>query len=180
MFHLHGHDRIVDSLVLTEDDYVDFTVNVSQRRDLIPTVVQDAITDNTLVFLGYSLNDWNFRVLFRTLQGYLENSTKRRPCGRLAPAGDRCAGRAAWLDRAVRFFERYLQNQRIVVYWGSCAEFVDESVSRWWLPPVPERQTDAPINPYLGPRPFDHRRSRPIFRARLRSARADVSNCFAS
>jgi hypothetical protein len=126
VFHMHGHDEIVDSLVLSEDDFVDFTVNVSQRPELIPTPVQDAITDNTLVFLGYSLNDWNFRVLFRTMQGYLENSTRGGHVAvLLLPEADARAD-AAWLDRAVRFFERYLQNQRIVVYWGTCARFMEE------------------------------------------------------
>jgi hypothetical protein len=126
VYHLHGHDKIVDSLVLTEDDYVDFTVNVSQRPETIPTPVQDAITDNTLMFLGYSLNDWNFRVLFRTMQGYLENSTRGGHVAVLLLPETDAQADPVWLDRAVRFFERYLQNQRIVVYWGSCSDFLQE------------------------------------------------------
>jgi hypothetical protein len=118
VYHLHGHDQIVDSLVLTEDDYVDFIVNVSQRPELIPPVVQDAMTDNMLVFLGYSLSDVNFRVLFRTMQNYLENSTRGGHVAvQLRPE------QLPDPDRAARFIERYFKDQRIVVFWGTCEEF---------------------------------------------------------
>ena len=36
VFHLHGHLGLAESLVLTEDDYLDFLVSISRNDDLIP------------------------------------------------------------------------------------------------------------------------------------------------
>lgn len=118
VFHLHGHDEVVDSLVLTEDDYIDFIVNVSQRSELIPPVVQEAMTDNMLVFLGYSLSDWNFRVLFRTMQNYLEQSTRRGHVAVQLPP-DELPDPA----RAIKFFEKYFGGEEITLFWGTCEDF---------------------------------------------------------
>jgi hypothetical protein len=36
VFHLHGHTEFAESMVLTEDDYLDFLVNISKDEDLLP------------------------------------------------------------------------------------------------------------------------------------------------
>jgi hypothetical protein len=64
VYHLHGFDRYPESLVLTEDDYLDFLSNVSGA--ILPRVME-ALTQSSLVMLGYSLASWDFRVLFRGL-----------------------------------------------------------------------------------------------------------------
>jgi hypothetical protein len=136
VYHMHGHEAVVDSLVITEDDYLDFMVNISQRSSLIPPVVLDAMTDNTLLFLGYSLNDWNFRVLFRALQNFTENSTRGGHVTVQLKPGSGEDG-----ERAVRFFERYFQKQSIVVFWGDVKDFLMElrSEREAWL--KSQRQT---------------------------------------
>lgn len=119
VYHLHGHDGIADSLVISEDDYIDFIVNVSQRGELIPAVIQDALTDNTLLFLGYSLADWNLRVLFSTLRQFLENSTRTGHIAVQLPPTS-----ATDPDRAARYLEHYFRtSQGVTVFWGTWQEF---------------------------------------------------------
>lgn len=82
IFHLHGRDAYRDSLVLTEDDYLDFLVALAQsrgdavtnrtaanpsdaNRDAIPVRVRQALADSSLLLLGFGLFDWDFRTLFR-------------------------------------------------------------------------------------------------------------------
>jgi len=62
VYHLHGFDRYPESLVLTEDDYLDFLANGSGA--ILPRVME-ALTQSSLVMLGFSLAAWDFRVLFR-------------------------------------------------------------------------------------------------------------------
>ena len=62
VYHLHGLDKYPESLVLTEDDHLDFLTNVSDR---IHDKVTAALRLSSLVVLGYHLPDWGFRVLFR-------------------------------------------------------------------------------------------------------------------
>ncbi len=71
VYHLFGIDEYSKSLVLTEDDYLDFLVDVSEGRgnnsqDRIPGVVRAAI-DRDLLVLGYSLNSWAFRAIYAGL-----------------------------------------------------------------------------------------------------------------
>ena len=68
MYHLHGHHGTPESLVLTEDDYIDFLVRVSREATTCcPTVVQKALRSKMLLFIGFSLADWTFRVIFQGL-----------------------------------------------------------------------------------------------------------------
>lgn len=71
VYHLHGLDLYPDSLVLTEDDYLEFLVNICQGQgndaiDRIHALVRKALSDD-LILLGYSLNSWAFRCLYAGL-----------------------------------------------------------------------------------------------------------------
>ena len=80
VFHLHGlaEDELQESIVVSEDDYVDFLVSLSRdlartsRKEILPTTIRSAITSTSLLFIGYSLKDINFRVLLRGLLGSLQ------------------------------------------------------------------------------------------------------------
>jgi len=77
VFHLHGHSEVPESLVLTEDDYLDFLVNISRDHGLLPPRIQRAMAEASLLFIGYSLADWSFRVLFRGLVTSTERALRR-------------------------------------------------------------------------------------------------------
>src|SRR3954471_11062166 len=57
VFHLHGALDDRKGMVLTEDDYLEFLVQVGADLKIIPLPVQGAISDTRLLFLGYSLSD---------------------------------------------------------------------------------------------------------------------------
>ena len=67
VYHLFGRLSEPDSLVITEDDYFDYLIGVTANNDLIPPVVRRALADSALLFLGFDLDEWDFRVLFRTV-----------------------------------------------------------------------------------------------------------------
>jgi len=85
VFHIHGYVNIIsaqrsemeESLVLTEDDYLDFLISTSRSPNLIPSHIQSAFAGASLLFLGYRLTDLEFRVLLRSLVGYLNKSIGR-------------------------------------------------------------------------------------------------------
>ena len=64
VYHLFGRLSVPKSVVLTEDDYFDFLIGVTTNNDLIPAVVRRALADTALLFLGFNLDEWDFRVLF--------------------------------------------------------------------------------------------------------------------
>jgi hypothetical protein len=130
VFHLHGHLSMPESMVLTEDDYLDFLVNISRDSDLIPARVRRAMTATSLLFLGYRLADWDFRVLFRGIVSYVEKALQRvHVAVQLVPG--RGEINEEQLEKAQEYLVKYFDDLRIRVYWGTCQEFVTELRHRW-------------------------------------------------
>jgi hypothetical protein len=130
VFHLHGHYKVPESLVLTEDDYLDFLVNLSKDDDLLPSRIRKAMTGSSLLFLGYRIADWDFRVLFRSIVGYLEKSLIRTHISvQIAPEHDGISKEQ--LEKVQSYLEAYYAELKVRVYWGSCREFAAELRRRW-------------------------------------------------
>jgi len=128
VFHLHGLDAFPASLVLSEDDYLDFLVKVSRDPEAIPRRVTLALSESSLLLLGYRLQDWDFRVLFRGL------ITPRRTGRRLLslsiqllpePAGE------AGLEDARQFLKRYFDRANFEIYWGDAQSFMQQLWQEW-------------------------------------------------
>jgi SIR2-like domain len=127
VFHLHGHNEVPESLVLTEDDYLDFLVNISRQQDLLPPRIQEALTGASLLFIGYRLADWDFRVLFRGLVTSTEGSLRRISVAvQLPPEAQEHEGLAAQ-----SYLTDYFEEIKVRVYWGTAQEFVSELRERW-------------------------------------------------
>jgi hypothetical protein len=133
VFHLHGSLEIVDSMVLTEDDYLEFLVCVSEEENLIPPCVSEVFTSSSLLFMGYSLDDMNFKVLFRKLSSYMRrNQSERHVSVQLAPKPNEST--AEFIARARKqrdYLERHFGLQKVKVYWGTCQEFARELRAKW-------------------------------------------------
>jgi hypothetical protein len=56
------------SFVITEDDYIDYVA--FRIPDRIPATLLDEIQSRRFLFLGYSLSDWNLRVLLRSIKAH--------------------------------------------------------------------------------------------------------------
>jgi hypothetical protein len=125
VYHLYGLDKYEDSLVLTEDDYLDFLMAVSQGRgkdvDPVQPVVKLALQSKALLLLGFRLSSWSFRALYRGLikpmpdvrryQGYC--------CLQVVPNEDE-----------KRYYESYLRQQERFdkVYWKEVEAFCREDL----------------------------------------------------
>jgi hypothetical protein len=56
----------LNSIVLTEQDYIDFLDRNTMQR--LPIQVNKMLLQSQFLFLGYSLEDWNFRLLLHRLR----------------------------------------------------------------------------------------------------------------
>lgn len=121
VFHLHGREDLAESLVLTEDDYLDFLVSV-WRRQVLPLRIERALSGASLLFVGYSLRDWTFRVLFRGIVGSMEGSLRRISIAvQLGPDN----------ANARRYLDSYYNHLDVKVYWGTARQFAAELATRW-------------------------------------------------
>src|ERR1044071_3373021 len=134
VFHLHGHKNYPDSLVLTEDDYVDFLIAISQNEQLLPPRITRAFSRSTLLFVGYSLADWNFRLLFRKLVTYIQQGANRRRAHlsvQVEPFADKDDVTLKQRIRAIKYLNQYYSELNIRVFWGDCEDFAKELRRRW-------------------------------------------------
>ena len=123
VFHLHGHQNEPDSIVLTEDDYLKFMINFTRDPTLLPSPVRDAISASTLLFLGYRLADWNFRVLFQMLRpdpDYMSIAVLLPP-GPSEPSA----------EEAQQYLDEYYGAMNLKMFWGTAREFSSELRGRW-------------------------------------------------
>jgi hypothetical protein len=97
---------LLDSVVLTENDYIEFLAQDILNR--IPGRILDLLRTNRLLFLGYSLEDWNFRVLLRRLQMFQrrENDSTHRHWAFLLGADD--VEVKFWERRGVNLYQKSL------------------------------------------------------------------------
>lgn len=106
--HLFGLDSHSSSLVLTEDDYLEFLVDVNlargdEKRDSVPAQVRRALSGDLLV-LGFSLNSWAFRALYAGLiKSDDARAEKRGICVQLPPNEAEKAYLHDYLQREARF-----------------------------------------------------------------------------
>jgi hypothetical protein len=104
-----------DNFVITEDDYTDFLAQMSGGNSAIPAIFQAHFRDRNFLFLGYSLSDWNLRVILKNLSRHLQ-------------AEGRSADFAAWaIQRDPSLFERKLWGKRDVEIFD---QSIDEFVAR--------------------------------------------------
>ena len=58
-----GVPPILDSYVITEDDYLDYLTHSTEVASLFPIRLAEELLKSQFLFLGYSLRDWNLRVI---------------------------------------------------------------------------------------------------------------------
>ncbi|MEM9459539.1 MAG: CHAT domain-containing protein [Myxococcota bacterium] len=112
-----------DGLVLTENDYFDYLIR-SNAAQLMPTEVESALVDNSLLFVGFRLTDWHFRVLFRLMMS-LPGREKLRDYCHVAVQLDPDLQTMADVDGAKAYLEEYFGKEaNIDIFWGSAEDFL--------------------------------------------------------
>jgi hypothetical protein len=135
VYHVFGHLDVPESLVITEDDYDDFLVGITENRALIPPPVQRALADSALLLLGFGLEERDVRVLLRTLVSQ-EGAHKLNKYTHVAAQLD-LRGGVVSPPRAQRYLERYFAKFRqpsIDIFWGSVEEFAADLAEIWGAP----------------------------------------------
>lgn len=71
IFHLYGNLDVPGSLILTENNLLDFLVAVSSKNPPLPEYILSELRErnNTLLFLGFGFKHWYLRILLHALQG---------------------------------------------------------------------------------------------------------------
>ncbi|WP_169807296.1 SIR2 family NAD-dependent protein deacylase [Herbidospora cretacea] len=131
VYHLHGRLGHPESIVVTEDDYLEFLTNLafdraSDEPTMLPPVILGALTTRSLLFIGYSLQDWTFRLLFNSLNRAVPGINRRRHLSvQLSPEGG---------DAEVKILRRQMEQHygewKVSIFWGTADEFCKQLLGR--------------------------------------------------
>ncbi len=131
VFHLFGRWDNPDSIVLTEDNYFDFLIGVTSNKDIIPEQVRVALSDSGLLFLGFQTEDWDFRVLYRSILAQ-PGGARRSQYAQIAAQVEPEDGRILEPQGARTYLEAYFgKSSDIDIFWGSPQEFLAELMQGW-------------------------------------------------
>jgi hypothetical protein len=97
-------DRDRDSYVITEDNYIDYLTR-TDLATLVPVTLAAKLRESHILFLGYSMRDWNVRAIFHRVwqqrrRGYKSWAIQRAPDP---------MEQAFWLKRGVDIFDVQLE-----------------------------------------------------------------------
>jgi len=128
VFHVFGNMEVLESLVVTEDDYFSFLVEVTRNEGLkkasIPRVVESAVATSGLLLLGFQIDDWDLRALLHTVleqPGQYAAGLRARVAVQIDPA----EGRFTDPERAISYLENYFGRAASMnIYWGSPESFL--------------------------------------------------------
>jgi hypothetical protein len=142
VFHLNGLDLDSsggDHLMLSEDEFAEHLVSVAHgsTTGYIPEDVLERIQNSNWVFVGFDLDDWEFRVVFYGLL---------RPIW-LAQSGKAARKRRAWVqvdappwehDRIERNLNRFCSDYDLTPVWDSPESFLEDLHGYWQQARLPK------------------------------------------
>lgn len=134
VLHLFGTDEDLQSMVLTEDDHLEYLANAAHNHDsFLPNTVNDSLSSNTLLFLGYRLEELSMKVILRGLLRYQNLEFYNRL--QLAVQLESSQQSEAAEDEVVRYLQKSIRqcfpkDAEVQIYWGTAQEFMDELTER--------------------------------------------------
>jgi len=113
-----------DSLVITEDDHFDFLLGINKW--LLPRSVKSALVNTSLLFLGFQMDEWDFRTLLRYVLS-IEGGELRKRHIHVAVQVNPEEGDFLKPNMAYEYLRTYFSSEaNIDIYWGSTKDFIME------------------------------------------------------
>ncbi|MFO7538665.1 MAG: SIR2 family protein [Chloroflexota bacterium] len=138
VYHLFGLEAYPESLVLTEDDYLDFLAAIvqdsaNQSDPRLPVNLRRALTQSSLVLLGYQLHEWDFRVLFRGLINTMPSGLRHFNLAiQFDPANQQWAVSPDDIKAYLKgYFEVKEKQLNFTVEYGTTANFISRLWEAW-------------------------------------------------
>jgi hypothetical protein len=120
---LFGDLNDPESLVLSEDDHFEWlTQFVSEREEVISKHLglSRPLTRQPLMFLGFGLDDWDFRIVFHALKSFPSQNKSTNVGVQISPESTTIDSEAAQ-----EYLERYFGEQ-VRLFWGMPESFLHE------------------------------------------------------
>ena len=119
------------SMVLTETEYLKFMIELNKNEEVIPTLIRRKLPKSSLFFIGYSIDDINFRAIFQGLLNFLSFLSPEERRINIAVQIPPTISNNNQI-KLQKYLEQYTNNLfQLRVYWGATSEFISELDKRW-------------------------------------------------
>lgn len=138
--YLYGTLEEPDSLVLSEEDYYEQLITAAEGEAPAIKFLDRIFTNSALIFLGFRLNEWDFRILFRRLKlidGWVRNQNFNNVAVQVDPSTARGTASDATIKR---YLGHLFAGSKIEIFRGSVEQFVKELSQRCNAAGIPRRQ----------------------------------------
>jgi hypothetical protein len=132
VYHLFGLEDFVKTLVLSEDDYMNFLMKAAENKkslDVVPSALQTVLSENRLLLLGYHLPDWDFRALFQ----FISNFQTRAPGASQSIAIQLMPNlqNKDFENKSLEYLKQYFDDYNFEVKWRKTETFILELVDAY-------------------------------------------------
>jgi hypothetical protein len=132
VYHLYGLENYPQTLVLSEDDFMNFLISVAEdtntQNPIVPLKLREVLADSRLVLLGYHMLDWEFRALFRFILKFRKNElSPRSTVIQLKPRPKKIEDEKS----ALAYFFQYFDKKEFDIEWASAEEYIQRLWDEW-------------------------------------------------
>ncbi|HLO15334.1 MAG TPA: SIR2 family protein [Anaerolineales bacterium] len=132
VYHLYGLENYPQTLVLSEDDYMNFLISVAEdtntQNPIIPLKLREVLAESRLILLGYHMQDWEFRTLFRFILKFRKNDlSPRSTVIQLKPRPKKTEDE----KRSLAYLLQYFDKKQFDVEWTSAEEYIQRFWDEW-------------------------------------------------
>lgn len=133
VYHLFGIEAYPQTLVLSEDDFMDFLVAIAEdtntQKPIVPLKLQEVLASSPLLLLGYQLRDWDFRILFRFILKYRKKDdlTPRGMFIQLKPDRKHITNK----EKSLEYLSNYFDRRKFDIEWTNTDAFIKKLWVEW-------------------------------------------------
>jgi len=132
VYHLYGLEDYPQTLVQSEDDYINFIMSMVEDTNtlnpIVPLNLRRALGESNLILLGYRLQDWDFRILFRFILKFRRDEFSPRGLVIQLKQDEKKIGN---VEKSLEYLGRYFDRKKFDIEWGNAEVFIQKLWSEW-------------------------------------------------
>lgn len=132
VYHLYGLEDYPQTLVLSEDDYLNFLIamveDTNTLNPVVPLTLRRALGESHLLLLGYQLRDWDFRVMFRFMLKFRRDEFSPRGMVIQLKKDEK---RIENMEKSLEYLGRYFDRRKFDIEWSDSECFICKLWREW-------------------------------------------------
>jgi hypothetical protein len=132
VYHLYGLEEYPQTMVLSEDDYLNFLIamveDTNTLNPVVPLTLRRALGESHLLLIGYQLRDWDFRVMFRFILKFRRDEFSPRGMVIQLKKDEK---RIENVEKSLEYLGHYFDRRKFDIEWSDSETFIQRLWNEW-------------------------------------------------